>query len=181
MHREILSYFIITTYRNNKIEMHTQIPFLGFGPGRGPGKGPNIMRQLVVILGCYVVAKACVNKPRGNRQPYRSSSYPRIITHWYALIYAPTNKKLCSIYIPPMKLTSTYKTQKYCVDVPGGLRKNNLQTIVYPCHNGPNQEFHYNRKTKQRKSVLLPIKDASCKRDAAKTKRKNSRGAENIG
>ena len=53
-----------------------------------------------------------------------------------------------NIYTPPMKLASTYKNQKYCVDVPGGLRKNNLQTIVYSCHNGPNQKFHYNRKTK---------------------------------
>jgi hypothetical protein len=52
-----------------------------------------------------------------------------------------------------MKLTSTYKTQKYCVDVPGGLRKNNLQTIVYPCHNGPNQKFHYNRRTKTLRNV----------------------------
>jgi len=51
--------------------MNTQIPFLGFGPGRGP----NIMRQLVVIFGCYVVAKMGINRPRGESQN------PRFITN----------------------------------------------------------------------------------------------------
>ena len=55
--------------------MNTQIPFLGFGPGRGPGRGPNIMRQLVVIFGCYVVAKMGINRPRGESQN------PRFIAH----------------------------------------------------------------------------------------------------
>ena len=47
-----------------------------------------------------------------------------------------------------MKLQSTYKNQKYCVDIPGAKKTENLQTIVYPCHNGPNQKFHYSRRTK---------------------------------
>jgi len=47
-----------------------------------------------------------------------------------------------------MKITSTYKNQKYCADIPGAKKTENLQTIVYPCHNGPNQKFRYNRKTK---------------------------------
>ena len=77
-----------------------------------------------------------------------------------------------------MKITSTYKNQKYyrdtmnpslmmigssqiirnemknyCVDVPGALHKENLQTIVYPCHKGPNQKFGYNRRTKTLRNV----------------------------
>lgn len=47
-----------------------------------------------------------------------------------------------------MKLQSTYKNQKYCVDIPGAKNTENLQTIVYPCHNGPNQKFRYSSKTK---------------------------------
>lgn len=52
-----------------------------------------------------------------------------------------------------MKLVSTYKHHKYCADIPGGLKNNNLQTIVYPCHKGPNQKFRYNRRTKTLRNV----------------------------
>jgi len=47
-----------------------------------------------------------------------------------------------------MKLESTYKRKKYCVDIPGAKNTENLQTIMYPCHNGSNQKFHYSRKNK---------------------------------
>jgi len=40
------------------------------------------------------------------------------------------------------------KTKK-CMDVEGGFTGNNGRIILYPCHPGPNQKFHYNRKTKQ--------------------------------
>ena len=52
-----------------------------------------------------------------------------------------------------MIIASTYKNAKYCADIPGGLKNNNLQTIVYPCHKGPNQKFHYNRRTKTLRNV----------------------------
>jgi len=52
-----------------------------------------------------------------------------------------------------MKITSTYKNQNYCVDIPGALRTENLQTIVYPCHNGSNQKFRYNHRTKTLRNV----------------------------
>ena len=78
--------------------MHTQIQFLGFGPGQGPGRGPNIMRQLVVIFGCYVVAKMGINRPRGDSPNLRLITHDSL--HESDRIYAYANKKMCSIYIP---------------------------------------------------------------------------------
>ena len=52
-----------------------------------------------------------------------------------------------------MKIATTYKNKKYCVDIPGGLKTENLQAIVYPCHNGPNQKFQYNSRTKTLRNV----------------------------
>jgi len=40
----------------------------------------------------------------------------------------------------------------FCMDVEGGIRKNNTPIISYHCHGGPNQKFKYNNKTKQIKS-----------------------------
>ncbi len=34
----------------------------------------------------------------------------------------------------------------YCLDVYGGLKNDNVPAISYPCHNGPNQQFRYNKK-----------------------------------
>lgn len=42
--------------------------------------------------------------------------------------------------------------KKYCLDVASGSCKNNIPIISYPCHNGSNQQFHYNKTTKQLKS-----------------------------
>lgn len=52
-----------------------------------------------------------------------------------------------------MRLTQTYKNQKYCVDIPGAMRTENMQAIVYPCHNGSNQKFRYNRRTRTLRNV----------------------------
>ena len=41
------------------------------------------------------------------------------------------------------------KSRKKCMDVEGGYKGNNGRIILYPCHNGSNQKFHYNRKIKQ--------------------------------
>ena len=41
------------------------------------------------------------------------------------------------------------KTHKRCMDVEGGYKGDNGRIILYPCHTGPNQKFHHNRKTKQ--------------------------------
>ena len=44
--------------------------------------------------------------------------------------------------------------KQYCLDVEGGIRKNNARVIMWPCHSGPNQKFAYNRKTRQLKNKL---------------------------
>jgi hypothetical protein len=41
----------------------------------------------------------------------------------------------------------------YCMDVAGNSRDENTPVIMYPCHNGPNQKFKYNRKTRQIRGV----------------------------
>ena len=41
------------------------------------------------------------------------------------------------------------KNKKYCMDVEFGDRNDNARLIGYPCHNGPNQKFRHNTKTKQ--------------------------------
>lgn len=46
------------------------------------------------------------------------------------------------------------KSRKMCMDVEGGFTGDNGRIISYPCHNGPNQKFHYNRKTKQLRNKL---------------------------
>jgi hypothetical protein len=51
-----------------------------------------------------------------------------------------------------IKIGKNKKTQKKCMDVSGGYKGNNGRIILYPCHNGPNQKFHYNRTTKQLKN-----------------------------
>jgi hypothetical protein len=45
------------------------------------------------------------------------------------------------------------QTNKHCVDIPGGINKDNLQAIIYPCHKGPNQKFIYNRHNKTLKNL----------------------------
>lgn len=40
----------------------------------------------------------------------------------------------------------------YCLDVNGGLVKSNIPIISHKCHNGTNQDFLYNKKTKQIKA-----------------------------
>ena len=40
----------------------------------------------------------------------------------------------------------------YCLDVYGGLIKSNVPIITFKCHKGKNQEFLYNKKTKQIKA-----------------------------
>ena len=40
----------------------------------------------------------------------------------------------------------------YCLDVYGGLTKSNVPIISFKCHKGLNQEFLYNKKTKQIKT-----------------------------
>lgn len=52
-----------------------------------------------------------------------------------------------------MKQFRIQSNRKYCADIPGSHRKNNLQTIIYPCHNGPNQKFLYNKRSKTLKNV----------------------------
>ena len=41
------------------------------------------------------------------------------------------------------------KRVRHCMDVEGGDLGENARIIRYPCHNGTNQKFHYNKKTKQ--------------------------------
>lgn len=41
-----------------------------------------------------------------------------------------------------------------CLDVPGGIRKNGIPLIRWPCHSGPNQKFAYNRKTRQLRNKM---------------------------
>jgi hypothetical protein len=48
-----------------------------------------------------------------------------------------------------IRILSKNKSRKMCMDVEGGYTGDNGRIISYPCHNGPNQKFHYNRKTKQ--------------------------------
>jgi hypothetical protein len=38
---------------------------------------------------------------------------------------------------------------KYCMDIYSGAHQSNLPLISFPCHTGPNQQFLYNKKTKQ--------------------------------
>ena len=38
---------------------------------------------------------------------------------------------------------------KSCMDVEFGNRNDDARYIAYPCHGGPNQKFHYDKKTKQ--------------------------------
>jgi hypothetical protein len=45
------------------------------------------------------------------------------------------------------------QSKKYCVDIPGGLKKNKLPAIIYPCHTGPNQKFVYHRRSKTLRNV----------------------------
>jgi hypothetical protein len=42
---------------------------------------------------------------------------------------------------------------EFCVDIPGANCTNNVQAISYKCHQGPNQRFRYNRRTKQIRSL----------------------------
>ena len=37
----------------------------------------------------------------------------------------------------------------YCMDVEGGVRRSNARLISYPCHGRSNQQFKYNRRTRQ--------------------------------
>lgn len=39
----------------------------------------------------------------------------------------------------------------YCLDVYSGSKKKNIPLISYKCHNGDNQKFFYNKKTRQLK------------------------------
>ena len=50
------------------------------------------------------------------------------------------------------KIKIPNNSRKRCMDVAGGYKGDNGRIILYPCHNGPNQKFHYNRKTKQIKN-----------------------------
>jgi len=51
-----------------------------------------------------------------------------------------------------MKIRISNKNKKYCLDVVANQKGNRVPIIVYPCHNGPNQKFTYNRKTRRIKS-----------------------------
>ncbi len=41
---------------------------------------------------------------------------------------------------------------KYCLDIHSGSSESNVPLISYQCHKGSNQQFSYNKKTKQIKS-----------------------------
>lgn len=49
---------------------------------------------------------------------------------------------------------SPVKGIQYCLDVEGGSQANGANIITYPCHNGDNQLFRYNRVTKQLRNKL---------------------------
>ena len=61
----------------------------------------------------------------------------------------PTTKNYHSIKIKRCaNNTRRRNCIKSCMDVEFGERKENARLIGYPCHNGPNQKFRYNSKTK---------------------------------
>ena len=43
-------------------------------------------------------------------------------------------------------IQSKHKKTAYCVDIPGGIKRNNTPVIIYKCHGGPNQKFRHTRK-----------------------------------
>ena len=61
----------------------------------------------------------------------------------------PTTKNYHSIKIKRCaNNTRRRNCIKSCMDVEFGERNENARLIGYPCHNGPNQKFRYNSKTK---------------------------------
>ena len=58
-----------------------------------------------------------------------------------------------SIFMPRAKSIRSKGNPKYCLDVPGGNCNNKLKLIPYKCHNGPNQKFTYNRRTRRLRSL----------------------------
>ena len=67
----------------------------------------------------------------------------------------------------------------YCLDVEGGSMKNGAPLILYPCHSGPNQQFSYNRKTRQIKTKMskkcLDIKKGRVVQNTCNSKRKSQK------
>ena len=51
--------------------------------------------------------------------------------------------------IPIRKGHKTVYNRKRCMDVEGGNIGENARMVSFPCHTGPNQQFKYNKNTKQ--------------------------------
>ena len=52
------------------------------------------------------------------------------------------------------RIRQQVKNKSMCVDIPGGNRLPDVPAIVYPCHNGSNQKFRYNKTKKQFRNVM---------------------------